>query len=112
MMKKPTAAGKLKASRKDEVARVTKQEVSKKPAAKTKVIQHGKPDDNLIFKDPYKERSVRYFKGMTIYTDTVRCLWRIKPGPGRRDDTKVMYKRGAEEAWDVVVHKIRQLAKK
>ena len=30
----------------------------------------------------------RHYGTVTIYTDKARCQWRVKPGPGRRDEVK------------------------
>ena len=52
----------------------------------------------------------RYWKDCTIYRDRRRQCWRIKPGPGRRDEAYVYFKNVDEKvAWEDVVKHLKSL---
>ena len=44
---------------------------------------------------------------MTLYFDRIREVWRVKQGPGRRDDIKL--KAGDKHKWAEVVDIVKKL---
>jgi hypothetical protein len=71
-------------------------DVKKKPTSDKKL-------GSFTYRTAQECNTPRYYGEQTVYTDTGRCVWRIKPGPSRRDDTKIGYLHDPREKWDMVV---------
>ena len=55
-----------------------------------------------------KNGGPRYFGNCTVYCDGTRKLWRVKRGPGRRDEGKFSYATDKKSQWAKVVAEIRK----
>ena len=85
--------------------------VMKKPSAAVARRQNMREheEDTLVFEYPNVALKPRFIGAVTIYNDRTRYKWRVKPGPGRRDDKCFPYKRNAKKAWDGLVRHIKSL---
>ena len=104
---KAKAEGKGKGKGNTEVAaKKVGQKVRKTTTKKTKE----KIWDELDFKPSF--RKPRYYGSITIYTAKAKKEWRVKPGPGRRDEFKYNFN-GTPEfqelRWRMVVKKVKSL---
>ena len=84
--------------------------VMKRPAARTSTCSstRSKSDDSLTYR-PVKDSSPRYYGEVTIYTDIIQNLWRIKPGRARRDHKKIVFGDKPREQWKKVVKWVKEL---
>ena len=82
--------------------------VMKRPAARTSTCTRSKSDDSLTYR-PLKDSSPRYYGEVTIYTDNIQKLWRIKPRPGVRVDKKIRFGDKPREQWAKVVEWVKEL---
>ena len=80
--------------------------VMKKPSA---AVAQRHEEDTLVFQFPNVALKPRFIGAVTIYNDRTRYKWRVKPGPGRRDDKCFPYRRNAKTAWDRLVRHIKSL---
>ena len=91
---------KAKAKGKAEANSVTKK-ILKKPSA-------AKVFDDLVYKPPCKGKSKpRFYGTATIYTDLVSRVWRCKPAPGRRDETRFRFQE--PKSWSKLVAHVKAL---
>ena len=60
-------------------------------------------DDSFEYRTAKDFNTPRYYSGKTLYTDTIRQMWRIKPGRGRRDHQMFSFKSDHRETWNEVV---------
>lgn len=77
----------------------------KRPAAK--VVS--KTDHAFEYRTAKEFNTPRYYGGKTLYTDTIRQVWRIKPGKGRRDHKMFSFKTNPRETWNEVVKALKKL---
>ena len=57
----------------------------------------------------FKKADPRYVEHITVYTDNKRNMWRIKRGPGRRDEIKKNFGGKPREAWKTIVQTVIEL---
>ena len=90
------------------VMKIMKGMKEKKPAASAKATV--KVKDDLNYKPEWKS-GPRYYGCATLYVDTGRGMWRVKPGTGRRDDRK--FKFGTAEnkvaVWRTLVAHVKSI---
>ena len=77
----------------------------KRPAAK----KEKRADDSFEYRTAKDFNTPRYYGGKTLYTDTIRQEWRIKPGMGRRDHQKFSFTKNPREKWNEVVKALKKL---
>ena len=63
-------------------------------------------DDDSLTDRPAKTKP-RYYGEQTIYTDTIKQVWRIKPGCGRRDHKMIAFGKKPREQWAKVVEHVK-----
>ena len=85
--------------------------VMKRPAARTSTCSstRSKSDDSLTYRPVKDSCSPRYYGEVTIYTDKIQKLWRIKPGYGVRVDKKIRFGDKPREQWAKVVKWVKEL---
>ena len=56
---------------------------------------------------PFKgvQKGPLHYKSITVYTNKSLKAWRVKPGPGRRDEKVVSYANDKRQAWSIVQEK-------
>jgi len=81
--------------------------VMKRPAARTST--RSKDDDSLIYRPVKDSSSPRYYGEITIYTDTIKNVWRVKPGCGVRVHKKIGFGEKPREQWAKVVKWVKEL---
>ena len=57
----------------------------------------------------HKNADPRHVKHITVYTDMKRNMWRIKRGPGRRDEIKRRFGDKPRETWKTIVQTVIEL---
>ena len=90
-----------------------KDKLCKKPAAEILRKRPAAPDTDLQFQGIGRKRPLHY-KASTVFFDTIRKQWRVKPAPGRRDETKIAWgdsKQAQHENWKKVVERLVALNK-
>ena len=65
-------------------------------------------DDSFEYRTAKDFNTPRYYSGKTLYTDTIRQMWRIKPGRGRRDHQMFSFKSDPRETWNEVVKALKK----
>ena len=50
----------------------------------------------------------RHYGGKTLYTDTIRKMWRIKPGKERRGHKMFSFKKDPRDTWNDVVKALKK----
>ena len=104
-MKRPAAA--LGSDEEDVPMKKKPARKGAKPAAGTRAVKKNGPSkkrkagasgavfDHLRFDPKWQTKAgmngPRYYGSVTIYVDIARAVWRVKRGPGRRDDIKVTW---------------------
>ena len=116
--KKDTKKGKppsKEATKKDTTkGKPPSKEANKRPASASKAhavppAKKARTKDSLAYDGSCT--GPRHYGSVTIYFDRVNVLWRVKPGPARRDLVKFpIAKEGKEETWQRVVKHVKSLA--
>ena len=85
--------------------------VMKRPAARTSTCSstRSESDDSLTYRPVKDSCEPRYYGEVTIYTDIIQNLWRIKPGRARRDHKKIVFGDKPREQWKKVVKWVKEL---
>ena len=85
--------------------------VMKRPAARTSTCSstRSESDDSLTYRPVKDSCEPRYYGEVTIYTDIIQNLWRIKPGRARRDHKKIVFGDKPREQWAKVVKWVKEL---
>ena len=65
-------------------------------------------DDSFEYRTAKDFNTPRYYSGKTLYTDTIRQMWRIKPGRGRRDHQMFSFKSDPRGTWNEVVKALKK----
>jgi len=84
----------------------------KKPLAKKKsqlAIKDKKPIDKDVLLYKHACKLPRYYGSVSIYTSLAESLWRVKPGPGRRDELKFKFNTAPRIQWAALVKHVKSL---
>ena len=97
----------MKAGRKVPMKSVIKSPMKSamKSAMKSKTCDK-QVDDDLKYRSGFV--GARFYKGKTIYCSD-KGLWRVKPGPGRKDLKHFSWTKNARKQWEEVVKYVKQL---
>jgi len=110
----------LRPTLKEQKAKATTGKVVKNPTTGKVVKNHTKKPaayvdkpldkmDSLTWRPQWKS-GARLYGCVTIYVDTESKCWRVKPGPGRRDERKVSFASGQNaDKWQKVVDHVKSL---
>ena len=96
--------GNIKAKKETKTVKDKAGSVTKRPAART-----SKSNDSLTYRPVKDSCEPRYYGEVTIYTDKIQNLWRIKPGYGVRVDKKIRFGDKPREQWAKVVKWVKEL---
>lgn len=74
----------------------------------TTVEQTKRGDDSFEYRTAKDYNKPRYYGEKTLYTDTIKQKWRIKPGKGRRDHKMFAFKTDPRATWNDVVKALKK----
>ena len=80
-----------------------------KPCQKVKAIVDKKKLDPKVLEYRPAVTKPRHYGSVTIYTSVPTKVWRVKPAPGRRDETIFKYSVSPRAHWDTLVKLVKSL---